>query len=258
LIKVIVSGAAAAALLGSSAPAAAATHLEAPAWVVVPDAKVCRTEIELTGASGRTFPAAFTSDGEQVSLVFAKADAPQQAFLPIRIDHKPFSNLMVRQDDGKSAAIQLSPEAQWALRKGSALQIGWLGDEPVEIGLAGSDQAITDLKTCGAQVAERFRADEAERREAAARAESEARAQALADEQLAAVRAQKAAAEAERERAAAEARKLSAEAEAARQEQARADADPYARDGEAYSDPSDRYQPDPYAGRYDPWPYRRW
>lgn len=226
----------------------------------MPGADSCRTDIELTGASGRTFPAALASDGEQVSLVFSKADAPKQAFLPIRIDHKPYSNLVLREDEGRSAVIRLSQDALAALRKGLVLQIGWLADEPVAVGLTGSDQAITDLRTCGAQVAERFRAEEADRRETAARADSEERARAVADEQLAAAKAQKAAAEAERERAAAEAERLRAETDAVRdraQQQARAAEYPYARDNEAY-EPRESYQPDPYADRYAPWPYRRW
>ena len=260
MINAFWSGIAAAALLGSAA--AAATRAEAPAWVIVPGADSCRTEIELTGASGRIFPAAFSSDGERVDLAFAKADAPHQAFLPIRIDHKPYSNLVLRQGESGSAAVRLSAESLAALRKGGALQIGWLADEPVEVGLAGSDQALTDLKTCGAQVAEQFRAEAAERREAAARAEAEARAKAIADEQLAAAKAQKAAAEAERARAAAETERLRAETESLReraQEQARSEAYPYARgDADTYEPPRYGYPADPYAGRYEPSPYDRW
>ena len=259
MVKAIWLGVAAAALLSSSS-AAAPPRAETPAWVVVPGTRDCRTEIELTAASGAAAPAAFVSDGDGVDLVFAKADAPEQAFLPIRIDRKPYSNLVLRQADGRSAAIRLSAESLAALRKGGALQIGWLAQEPVEVSLAGSDQGLADLRTCGAQVAERFRARETARREAAVRADAETRAKAISDEQLATAKAQTAAAEAERARAAAEAERLRAEAETTReraQEQARAEAYPYAgREEREY--PRDRYQADPYADRYEPYPYRRW
>jgi len=263
VIKLVLSGVAAATLLAgpaAAAPATAAARLDAPAWIIVPGADTCRTELELTGASGATAAAALISDGQDVDLVFTKADTPKRAFLPIRVDHKPFANLVLRQPDGKSATMQLSAETLAAVRKGGALQIGWLADEPVQVGLAGSDQALADLRTCGAQVAERYRAQAAAQREAQARAEAEARSQALADEQLAAAKAQRAAAEAEAQRNAAEAERLQAEAQAARaaaQQQARIDNDPYARAGDYPQDPRDSYPPDPYR-RDDPQPYRRW
>ena len=239
MIKVLLSGAAAASALLAWSPATAAPgRPEAPAWVIVPGAETCRAELEFAGASGAVVPAALVSDGVQTDLVFARPDTPEQAFLPIRIDHKPYANLVMRQGDGRSA-MQLSPETLAALRKGAALQISWLAQEPVQIGLAGSDQALTDLGVCGAQVAERFRAREAARREAQARAEAEA------------------------DRAAAEAERLRAEAQRARQrveQQARADAYSYA---PAYAPPEEDdpreldYPPRSYP-RYVPPPYRRW
>jgi hypothetical protein len=258
VIKALLSAAAAASL------AATAAHAETPAWVVTPAAEGCRTELELAGASGVVAPVALVSDGEAVQLVFRKADAPERAFLPIRVDHRPYANLVLRQDDGKTAVMQLSAETLTALRKGGALQISWLAEEPVQVGLAGSEQALADLRTCGAQVAARNRSQQAARREAEARAAAEARAQALADEQLAAVKAQKEAAEATARRAAAEAERLQAEterqraeAEAAREradQQARAEASPY-----GYApDPRDRYARDPYAAYYGPPGYRGW
>jgi hypothetical protein len=256
VIKVLLSALAAAGLLAPSASASsaqAAARLEAPAWIIVPGAETCRTELELAAASGAVAPAALVSDGEAVDLVFVKADAPERAFLPIRVDHRPFANLVTRQAGARSATMQLSPETLAAMKKGAALQIGWLADEPVQVGLAGSDQALTDLRTCGAQVAGRHRAQQAAEREAQARTEAETRAQAIADEQLAAARAQKAAAEAERQRAQAEAERVRA------QQQAQAESYPYARVRDDPEDPRDAYDsPDPYP-RYDPpTPYRRW
>ena len=51
----------------------------------------------------------------------------------------------------------LSDEAQAAMRRGSTLQIAWLADEPMAASLAGSEQGIVDLKTCGAQVSAQYR-----------------------------------------------------------------------------------------------------
>lgn len=258
---------AAAALLTTSA--AAAVSPAPPAWVVQPGAENCRTEIDLTGASGATISATLLSDGDRVELAFPRADAPERAFLPIRIDQKPFANLVLRQDDGETAKMQLSAESLAALRKGAVLQIGWLGDEPVQVGLRGSDQGLADLRTCGAQVAQRARALAAEEDASRARKEADERAQALADEQLAAAKAQKAAAEAAAQRDAAEADRLRAvadgerqraQAEAARaREQAEAEDYPYARVRNYPEDPrySD-YPPAPY-DRYDPPArYGRW
>jgi len=272
VIKVLLVGAASAVLLASQAAAATAAHRpEAPAWVIAPGADNCRTELELTGVSGVSVPAALVSNGQDVDLVVAKADAPERAFLPIRIDHKPFANLMMRQAGGKTAAIRLSAETLAALRKGGALQIGWLADEPVQIGLAGSEQALADLKTCGAQVAQRFHDQQAAREAAQSRAAADARAQALADEQLAVVKAQKEAAEAEAQRNAAEAERLQAAADADRQrapavaarqqaeQQAQADSYPYQRARDYSDDQRDSYySPDPYPAYQPPSPYRRW
>jgi hypothetical protein len=257
VIKTLLSGAAAA-LLSASAAAAAAPP--PPAWVVQPGADSCRTELELVGASGSTVSATLVSDGERVELTFARAEAPERAFLPIRVDQKPFANLVLRQPDGRTASMQLSAESLEALRRGAALQIGWLAEEPVAMGLKGSEQGLADLSTCGAQVAQRFRAQAAAGEQARAREAADARAQQLADEQLAAAKAQKAAAEAAAERDAAEAERLRAQIEAERaRQQAEAESYPYARVRDYSDDPRYReYPPAPYE-RYDPPArYSRW
>ena len=276
MTKALLWGAAASALLTSSAAASPAAHGDAPAWVVTPAVDSCRTELELTGASGAVAPVTLVSDGELIQLIFAKADAPERAFLPIRVDHKPFPNLVLRQADGKTAAMQLSPETLAALKKGGALQISWLADEPVQTSLAGSVQGLTDLVTCGAQVAERFHQQQAADAETKERADREARAKALADEQFAVAKAQKEAADAETQRSTAEAEQLHAQAEAERQraqaeadaarqraeEQADADAYPYARARgyRSYGYPQSGYAPaqDPYQSYGPPQPYRGW
>lgn len=274
MIKVLLAGATVAGLLTAQAAARpAAAPPASPAWIIAPGADTCRTELEFTGVSGDAVPAVLVSNGQDVDLVFAKPDAPERAFLPIRIDHKPFANLMVREPGGKTAAMHLSDETLTALRKGGELQIGWLADEPVQMGLAGSELALADLRTCGAQVAQQYRDQQAARQAAQARADADARAQAIADEQLAVVKAQKAAAEAEIRRNAAEAQRLQAAAEAERQralaearavdeaeQQAQAESYPYRR---ARDDPDDSrdsyYPPDPYSNYYPPpSPYRRW
>lgn len=264
MIKVLLAGAATAALFASQAAAAPAARPESPAWVIAPGTDSCRTELELTGGDGVAASAALVSNGEDVDLVFAKADAPERAFLPIRIDHKPFANLVMRAADGGTAAMRLSAETLSALRKGGVLQIGWLADAPVQVGLAGSDQALADLRTCGAQVAQRFRDHEAARQATQDRADAQARAQALADEQLAAVKAQKEAAEAEAQRSAAETERLQAEAERQRaqaeaEQQAQAESYPYRRARSYPDDPrDDYYAPDPYQNYQPAAPYRRW
>ena len=267
MIKALSAAAATATLLTSQAAAAPAARPEAPAWVIAPGADGCRTELELAG-DGVAVPAALVSNGNDVDLVFAKPDAPERAFLPIRIDHKPYANLVMREADGKTAAMRLSAETLSALRKGGVLQIGWLADAPVQIGLAGSEQALADLRICGAQVAQSFRDRQAAQQAAQERADAEGRAQALADEQLAAVKAQKEAAEAEAQRSAAETERLRAAAEADRQraqaeaeQQAQADSYPYRRARTYPDDPRDDYAPDPYQNdqTYQPqYPYRRW
>jgi len=267
VIKVLLAGATAA-LLTSPAAAATAPRPEAPAWVIAPGTDGCRTDLELTGAGGAAVAAALVSNGADVDLVFAKADAPERAFLPIRIDHKPFANLVMREADGKTAAMRLSTETLSALGKGGVLQIGWLADAPVQVGLAGSEQALADLRICGAQVSQRFRDREVARQAAQDRADAQARAQALADEQLAAVKAQKEAAEAETQRSAAETERLRAAAEAERQrtqaaaeQQAQAESYPYRRAGTYPDDPRDDYAPYPdqnYQPYQPQYPYRRW
>jgi hypothetical protein len=271
VIKFILCGVTAGALLTAQA-ALAAPRGDAPAWIVTPAADSCRTDLELTGASGAVSPVTLMSDGGGFELLYAKADAPERAFLPIRVDHKPFPNLVLRQGDGR-AAMPLSPETVAALRKGGVLQIGWLGEEPLQTRLAGSEQGLSDLKICGAQVAARFREQQAARRDAQAKADAEARAQAISAEQIAAATAQKDAANAEARRNSAEADRLQAaadaerarvqaEAEAARQraeDEARTEAYPYARANGGYADPQGRYYaPDPYGGYDPPPPYRRW
>jgi hypothetical protein len=245
----------------------AGARSEAPAWVVTPAAEACRTELELTGATGAVAPITLISDGDTVRLVFTRAEAPERAFLPIRIDQKPYPNLVLREPDGQTAAMQLSSETLAALGKGRALQIGWLAEEPVQAPLAGSEQALADLRTCGAQVARRFREQQAAERDADAREAAEARAQALAEEQLAAVRAQKQAAEAQARRNAAEAERLRAEterqraeAEAAQEQAEQQGAWPYYAQARGYApDPRAAYDPrDPYAAYGYPPPYRGW
>lgn len=171
-------------------------QVEAPVWVVNPAEDACRTEIDLISRSGATVPVLLVSDGDTVELRFNKDGMPAQGFLPIRIDQKPFANLMVRREDPRSGAMVLSNDTLAAMRKGQTLQIAWLTDEPVSAPLAGSDQGIVDLRTCGAEVSQRFKAAQAQQATARAQADADHRAKQLADEQLAVVRAQRAEAEA--------------------------------------------------------------
>jgi hypothetical protein len=198
----------------ASGGSAAAAGLEAPAWAIAPEDGACRTDLELTGRSGAVAPVALVSDGERVVLRFAKEGAPSEAFLPIRIDQKPYANLVQRTGEEGLAVMGLSDQTLGALKRGKTLQIAWLSDEAMSGSLAGAAQGIADLRTCGAQVAAQHRARETELEIQRARAASDARAKALADEQLAAARAQTAAAQAERDRLAAETRKAAAEADA--------------------------------------------
>jgi len=192
---------------------AAAAGLEAPAWAITPEDAACHTDIELTARSGAIAPIALISDGDRVALRFAKEGVPSQAFLPIRVDGKPFANLVQRTGEEGVAVMNLSDETLAALRHGKTLQVAWLSDEAVSASLSGAGQGLTDLKTCGAQVATQHRAREAELDAQHARAQADARAKAVADEQLATARAQTAAAEAERQRIAAETQKANAQAE---------------------------------------------
>jgi len=201
-----------------SAASAATPHLEPPGWVIAPGEAVCRTELELTGRSGAVSPVSLVSDGGQIRLRFAMEEVPERAFLPIRIDQKAYANLVLRGEVPKVAVMTLSDETLAAIRKGGTLQIAWLSEEPVRVSLAGAAQAIADLRTCGAQVAAQRSARLAAQEEARARAAQEARAKAVADEQLAAARAQTAAAEAQRQRLRAEADRATAQAQQAQAE----------------------------------------
>lgn len=201
MIRSIIGGAVAAALLAGGAEAAAARTSAfkpaGPAWVVIPTDAGCRVDLELTGRSGAITPVSLTSDGQLVSLRFSKDDLPARAFLPIRIDKARYSNLMLRGSDG-SGELVLSEETETAIRRGGTLGVAWLSEEPLTASLAGSEQGLQDLRVCGAQTASRHRERVAAEQAARDRAEAEARAKALTDAQLAAVRAQTEAAEAQR------------------------------------------------------------
>ena len=204
-----------------------ATSLEASAWAITPEDAACHTDLELVARSGAVAPVALISDGERVALRFAREGVPSRAFLPIRIDGRPFANLVQRTGEEGVAIMNLSDETLAALRHGKTLQVAWLSDEAVSASLAGAGQGIADLRTCGAQVAGQHRVREAELEAQRARAQADARARAVADEQLATARAQTAAAEAERQRVSAEAERATAQAEefAAQAAQQRAMAD---------------------------------
>jgi len=186
-------------------------------WVVTPDEDSCHTEIELAGRSGEPALVALVSDGQAVSLTFRKSEMPKKAFLALDIDRKPYSNLLTRLEDPTAGSMTLSEETLAALRKGGTLLVAWLKDEPVSAKLTGSEQGLNDLQVCGAQVAAQHRANLAARQDAESRAAAEARAKALADEQVALVRAQKAAAEAQAKQAEDVVRRQQAELDAQRQ-----------------------------------------
>ncbi|HEY8571582.1 hypothetical protein [Phenylobacterium sp.] len=219
MYKRSILGAAALAALAAGVAQAAPASAPAPAlaWVIQPAGAACKTELELAGKSGAIVPVTLVSDGERTVLRFAKDDLPERAFLPIRIDQKPYSNLMLRTDNPAVGELVLSAETQAALRKGSSLQVAWLSEEPVGASLAGSDHAVPDLATCGAQAASQERAHLAAESEAKARADAEARERALAEAQLEAARAQAAVAEAQRLKLEEDAERLRAEADAERQ-----------------------------------------
>jgi hypothetical protein len=231
------------------------------AWVITPTDGGCKVDLDLTGRSGAITPVTLTSDGQLISLRFRKQDLPERAFLPIRVDQRPFSNLMLRGPDGAGELV-LSEETITAMRRGASLGIAWLTDEPLIGALAGSDQGLNDLKTCGEQAAERRRDRIAADQAARQRAEAEARAKALNDAQLAAVEAQTAAAEAQRRQIEETAeRQRRADEEARREAQARADAEAQR---QAYEDqrrrgyyPAPVYQ-DPRAGYDDEDDDPRW
>ena len=222
MVKSIIGGAAAAALLSAMASAAPApgtpARMAVSPWVVTPGDNGCRTTLELTSRSGAMSPVTLTSDGQLISLRFVKEDLPARAFLPIRIDRARFSNLMIRGADGTGELV-LSEETLSALRKGAILDIVWLAEEPLSAPLAGSEQGIVDLRVCGGQTASRHREQTAAERAARERAEAEERARSLNEAQLAAVRAQAAAAEAQR-RQVEETAERQRRAEAAAQERA--------------------------------------
>jgi hypothetical protein len=201
---------------------AGAASLEASAWAVTPEEAACHADLELVARSGAVAPVSLISDGEHVFLRFTKEGVPSQAFLPIRVDQKPYANLVQRTGEEGLALMRLSDETLTALRHGKALQIAWLGDEAMSGSLAGAAQGIADLRICGAQVAGEHKLREAELETQRQRTQEEARAKALADEQLATARAQTEAAQAVKQRAAAEAEQLAAQAE---QQRAAAEAD---------------------------------
>lgn len=224
MIKSIVSGVALACVVTGVAAAAAASpaspSASALSWLVTPIEGACRTDLDMTGHSGAVTPVTFVSDGERLALRFTKDDLPERAFLPIRIDQKPYSNLMQRTADPKVGELILSDETQAALRKGATLHIAWLADEPMSGTLAGGWRGLPDLKTCGAQVAGQYRARLAAEADAKARADADARAKAVADAQLEAARAQQAAADDQRQRLAYEAQRQRDQEDAERQQAA--------------------------------------
>ncbi|MDB5418942.1 MAG: hypothetical protein JWP50_2361 [Phenylobacterium sp.] len=215
MIRYLLSGALAVAMLGGSAMAAPAAS-SIFTWIITPDEDSCHTDIELIGRSNNPAMISLVSDGEHVQLKFAKDEMPKRAFLAVDIDKKPYSNLLTRLDP-KVGTMTLSDETLTALRKGGTLLIAWLADEPVSAKLTGSEQGLNDLRICGAQVSGQYRAQVAARQDAQARVAAEARAKQLADEQLALVRAQKKAAEAQTQQVAQETRRQQAEADAQRQ-----------------------------------------
>ncbi len=260
---------AASAALCAAAAGPAAAQAPAPAgpaglpWVVHPADAACRTELELTARSGAVTPVTVTSDGRIVSLTFAKSGLPERAFLPIRVDRNRFSNLVLRRPDGATGELILSEESEAALRKGAVLDIAWLADEPVSVSLAGSDQGLTDLRVCGAQIAVQAETRRSAEAEARARAEEEARRQAVVQAQLEAARAQTAAADAQRQRLEEEAQRQRRQ-EAEQRERAYAEArqrdyDERRRQWEEeqasyYRPPPPRYPAYPQNG----YPYRPW
>src|SRR6185312_315699 len=162
--------------IGLLAPGVAkAAALEASAWAITPEDAACHTDLELVARSGAVAPIALISDGERVALRFAKEGVPSQAFLPIRVDGRPFANLVQRTGEEGVAVMNLSPETLSAMRHGKTLQVAWLADEAVSASLAGAGQGIADLRTCGAQVASQHKAREAELEAQRSRREAEAR-----------------------------------------------------------------------------------
>jgi hypothetical protein len=251
-------GAAAAAMLAASAHAAPAPS-PVFTWIVTPDEDSCHTDIELVSKIG-VEPAIIqlASDGEHVVLRFTKEDVPKKAFLAIDIDKKPYSNLLTRMENPKVATMTLSDETLAALRRGGTLLIAWLADQPMSASLAGSEQGLNDLKVCGAQVSAQYRANLTAKQEAQARADADARAKQLAEEQLAAVRAQKEAAQAEAAKAEQETKRQQAQEDLIRQQQAEADRQRQAQQEQQeyqrrYYPPQPSYPPSYQPGYYRPY-----
>ncbi len=220
LVAAILAGPAFAAAPASSPASGFRSALPSAAWVISPDDGVCRTDLELEGRSGAVSPVQLVSDGERLTLRFSKESLPEQAFLALRIDQKRYSNLMTRTADPAVGELTLSPETEAALRKGSTLDVAWLGLEPVGASLAGSEQGVADLRTCGVQAASQARARRAEQAAAAERAAEDTHRRAVAQAELQAARAQAAAAEAERQRLADETAQRRAQDDARRQQAA--------------------------------------
>ena len=211
-VTAAVAGPLAASAAGYSAGYSGAS-LGSAAWAVTPEDSVCQTELELVSRSGAIAPIAFVSDGDHVALRFTRAGVPSEAFLPIRVDGRPYSNLVRRDGDEGLALMSLSDETLAALRHGKTLQIAWLGEEAVSASLSGAGQGFADLRGCGAQVVGQRRARDAQAESDRLRQQAESRAKAVADEQLRAAKAQTAVAEAERDRVAAEAQRVKAQAD---------------------------------------------
>lgn len=184
-----------------------------PAWAIAPTDAACRTDMELVARSGEAVEVVLESDGDRVALRFGRGEIPASAFLPIRIDGRAFSNLVRATEDPKIAAMTLSDETLAAMRKGGVLQVAWLAGEALKSSLGVAAQGLTDLKTCGMQVAAQARAQAAQMQLDRAQTAAQAHAKALADEQLATARAQTAAAQAEQRRLTAEADRAAAEAD---------------------------------------------
>jgi hypothetical protein len=229
----------------------------ASAWAITPEDAACHTDLELVSRSGAVAPITLISDGDHVALRFAREGMPSEAFLPIRVDGKPYSNLVQRTGEEGLAVMNLSDDTLAALRHGKVLQVAWLADEAVSASLAGASQGIVDLRSCGAQVASQHRIRETELDVQRAKAQAETRAKAVADEQLAAARAQTAAAEADRQRVAAEAERARAEADAlsARADQQRAAVAEQERQRYYYGDRQYYYSERPPAPQPEPAPW---
>jgi hypothetical protein len=269
--RFLISGAAAAALIAGSA-SAAPTPL---AWIITPGEGACTTELELAGRASLV-PVTLASDGQVIALRFAKAELPERAFLPIRVDQKRYSSLMLGKPEAGTGELILSQEAEAAMRRGKTLAVAWLGEEPLSGSLAGSEQGLNDLKVCGAQAAAQAKVARETAARAKAEAEERARVQALTDAQLQAARAQAAAADAERQRIAdAAERQKREEAEAREQayrdqrqreyEQARLVDEEERRERAWYEAEQRRRWEAEQAARYAPQPYypppaygRRW